>query len=121
MGGVGLTFHSFKSVLKGGDTGGINMSINVDQLIVRHLVRGHVRGVKVGAQGGQGARRTGVGRGGGIRWESKATYGARARFSSWLPSEILSYCKGNCGRSGGRKRYTGSATGRGSKGESITQ
>src|SRR5436853_3908831 len=115
MGGIGLTFHSVKSVLEGGDAGGIDVRVNIDRLIVRHLVCGHVRGVKVGAQGGQGARRTGVGRGGGIRWESKATYGACARFSSRLPSEILSYCKGNCGRSGGRRRRAGSATGRGSK------
>src|SRR5437016_1268739 len=97
------------------------MSVNVDQLIVRHLVRGHVCRVKVSAQGGQGARRTGVGRGGGIRWESEAAYGACARFLSQLPSEILSYCKGNCGQSGGRRQRAGSATGRGSKGESITQ
>ena len=103
MGGIGLTFHSVKSVLKGGDAGGIDVRVNVDRLIVRHLVHGHVRGVKVSTQGGQGAHRTGVGRGGGIRWESKAAYGARARFSSRLPSEILSYCKGNCGRSGGRR------------------
>src|SRR6267143_1411417 len=65
--------------------------------------------------GGQRARRTSVGRGGGIRQESEATYGKRARFSSRLSSEILSCCKGNCGRSGGRKRHAGSVTSRGSK------
>ena len=52
MGGIGLTFHSVKSVLEGGDAGGIDVRVNVDRLIVRHLVHGHVYGVKVGAQGG---------------------------------------------------------------------
>src|SRR5437879_11587162 len=115
MGGIGLTFHSIESLLEGGNVGGINVSIDVNRLIIRHLVRGHIRGVKVGTQGGQRARTMGVGRGRGIRWESKAAYGARTRFSSRLPSEILSYCKGNCAQSGGRKRHAGSATGRGSK------
>ena len=83
--------------------------------ILRHLGRGHVNRVVIGTASRQGARRTSAGRGGGIRRESEATYGKRARFSSWLSSEILSYCKGNCGRSGDRKRRAGSVTSRGSK------
>src|SRR6267143_4613491 len=75
--------------------------------ILRHLGRGHVNRVIIGTASRQGARRMSVGRGRGIRQESEATYGKRARFSSQLSSEILSYCKGNCGRSGGRKRCVG--------------
>ena len=52
MGGIGLTFHSVEPLLEGGDAGGTNARVNVDRLIVRHLVHGHVYGVKVGAQGG---------------------------------------------------------------------
>src|SRR6266699_7146977 len=83
--------------------------------ILRHLGRGHVNRVVIGTASRQGARRMSTGRGGGIQQESEATYGKRARFSSRLSSEILSCCKGNCGRSGGRKRRAGSVTSRGSK------
>src|SRR6266436_1196635 len=83
--------------------------------ILQHLGRGHVNRVVIGTASRQGAHRTSAGRGGGIRQESEATYGKRARFSSRLSSEILSCCKGNCRRSGGRKRRAGSVTSRGSK------
>src|SRR6266568_995679 len=83
--------------------------------ILRHLRRGHVNRVVIGTASRQGARRTSAGRGGGIRQESEATYGKHARFSSRLSSEILSCCKGNCGRSSSRERRTGSVTSRGSK------
>src|SRR6266700_1178196 len=83
--------------------------------ILRDLGRGHVNRVVIGTASRQGARRTSAGQGGGIRQESEATYGRCVRFSSRLSSEILSCCKGNCGRSSGRKRRMGSVTSRGSK------
>src|SRR6267143_5559758 len=83
--------------------------------ILRHLGRGHVNRVVIGTASRQGARRMSAGQGGGIRKESEVTYGKHARFSSRLSSEILSCCKGNCGRSSGRKRRAGSVTSRGSK------
>jgi hypothetical protein len=105
-----LIYQVSHSRLEGGEAVGVSR-----RDILRHLGRGHVNRVVIGTAGRQGARRTSAGRGGGIRQESEATYGKRAMFSNRLSGEILSYCKGNCGRSGGRKRRAGSVTSRGSK------
>ena len=51
----------------------------------------------VRVEGGEGILRGSICRGGGVRWESKATYGVRVTRGDQLYKEILSYCKGNCG------------------------
>src|SRR6266700_4594675 len=103
-----LIYQVSHSRFEGGEAVGVSR-----QDILRHLGRGHVNRVIIGTASRQGARRTSTGRGGRIRQESEATYGKHVRFSSWLSSEILSCCKGNCGRSSDWKRRVGSVTNRG--------
>ena len=49
MSGIGLAVHSVKSLLEGGDAGGIDINVNIDRLVIRHLVlgHGHVCGVEI--------------------------------------------------------------------------
>ena len=65
------------------------------------------------AEGGEGVLGSRVGRGGGVRRESEAAYGDSEVRKNWLSMEILSYCKGNCGRRVRKRKREG--TSRGSK------
>ena len=50
------------------------------------------------AEGREGVLGSSVGRSGGVQRESKAAYGDGEVRKDQLSVEILSYCKGNCGR-----------------------
>ena len=93
----------------------VGEGVTGDRAVFIHIGLGHMGGVIVGVDGGEGTFRRSVHRGGGVRWESKVTYGVRNVLESWLSEGILSYCKGNCGLERIWQQEHG-GTGRGSKG-----
>ena len=91
MGGVVLTSHVIHGEFEVGE------AVTGDRAVFIHIRLGHMGGVIVGVDGGEGTFRRSVRRGGGVQWESEATYGVRDILESQLSEGILFYCKGNCG------------------------
>ena len=98
MGGVVSTSHVVHGEFEVGE------AVTGDRAVFIHIGLGHMGGVIVGVDGGEGTFRRSVRRGGGVRWESEATYGVHDVLESRLSEGILSYCKGNCGPERIRRR-----------------
>ena len=86
-----MTSHVVHSELEVGE------AVTGDRPVFIHIGLGHMGRVIVGVDRGEGTFRRSVHRGGGVRWESEATYGVCDALESQLSEGILSYCKGNCG------------------------
>ena len=78
MGGIVSTSHVVHSEFEVGEV------VTRDRVVFIHIRLGHMGGVIVGVDGGEGTFRRSVRRGGGVRWESEATYGVRDVLESRL-------------------------------------
>ena len=105
--GLALTHHTVHCGFEGGE------AVHGEWVVFTHFGPGHMGGMIVRVEGGEGILGGSICRGGGVRGESKVAYGVHIIQENQLSEGILSYCKGNCGPASPRAEM--SKSGRGSE------